>query len=135
MACSRIALLALSGLLLACTGAEPKVTVTKSGATVTVAVERAGAATPCVKSLTVTLDGADIAQTQPVWEVSTAQPNRCAASFVLGQAPAGYAQARAAPELANGTKYLVEVSGPGLLGGATFTMREADGALTDRPAG
>lgn len=131
-----LAALTLPALLLAGCMGEPKVAVTKHGATIDVIITRSGAAEPpCIKSVTVTLDGADIAETRPIWALSTAQPNRCAATFVYGRVPAGYAQAAPATALAVGTRYLVEVSGPGLLGGATFTMRDGDGALTDAPSG
>lgn len=137
MACKRLlAALALPALLLAGCMGEPKVAVTKRGATIDLVVTRSGAAEPpCIKSVTVTLEGADIAETRPIWALSTAQPNRCAATFVYGGVPAGYTQAAPAPALAVGTKYLVEVSGPGLLGGATFTMRDRDGELTEPPTG
>lgn len=127
--------LALPALLAACVR-EPQVAITKRGAMIDVAVTRPGASEPpCIKSLTVTRDGADIAETPPVWALSTAETGRCAAAFVYGRVPAGYAQGAPAPALTVGTKYLVEVSGPGLLGGATFTMREGDGPLTDRSPG
>ncbi len=85
---------------------------------------------PCVQGVVVTVAGADIAATPPLWEVATAEPGRCRTGFRYGEVPPGYSQSGPAPRLVAGRRYMVELSGPGLQGGAEFTMRDADGALT-----
>lgn len=88
-----------------------------------------GDTAPCIQGLTITRDGTDIAQSPPVWAISTSAEARCRTSFVYGRIPDGWSQGRAAPPLTVGAKYLVEVAGPGLLGGRTFTMRSDDGSM------
>ena len=123
------ALLAASLVLVACTR-EVGVEIVRTGEAVTVTATRPGADTPpCIQGLIVEQAGADIATTPPLWEVSTAEPGRCRTSFVYGETPAGYAQSGPAPRLLTGSRYLVEISGPGWQGGREFTLRADDGPM------
>jgi hypothetical protein len=135
MASSFLRALLLPALLSAGCMQEASVDVTRRGNVTTVTVFRPGKAEPpCVQNLSVSQAGADIADTPPVWELSTAEPGRCRATFNYGEVPDGYAQSAAAPKLLVGSRYLVEVAGPGLLGGREFTMRAEDGSITDAPS-
>ena len=122
-------LLASLLLLVACTH-EVVIDLARKGDVVTVTASRSGGdKPPCVQGVIVTLAGADIATTLPLWEVSTAEPSRCRNSFVYGEAPAGYSQNGPAPHLLGGSRYLVEVTGPGMQGGREFTLRTDDGPM------
>lgn len=119
-------------LLLACTR-ETTVAVARAGDRVAIAVTR-GDRPPCIQGLVVTVAGADIDATPPLWELATAEPARCLARFHYGEVPRGYSQSGQAPRLLVGSRYMVEVSGPGLQGGAEFTMRADDGPMTAETA-
>lgn len=124
------ALLASILMLVACTR-EVVVDIMKKDDAITIVSTRPGSGKPpCVQGLTITLAGADIATTPPLWEISTAEPSRCRTSFVYGQVPAGYAQSGPAPRLLPGSRYLVEITGLGLQGGREFTARSDDGPMT-----
>jgi hypothetical protein len=126
-------LIASTLLLVACTD-EVLVDVTKKGDVVTFATTRSGTEKqPCVQGLVITLAGSDVAVTPPLWELATAEPGRCRARFDYGQVPAGYSQNSTAPRLLVGSRYLIEVTGPGLQGGREFTVMAGDGALTNVP--
>ncbi len=117
-------------LVLASCVQEPVVDVTRQDGLVQIYVSQSGTLTnPCIRSLTVTIDGADIAQIPPVWAISTSNANECRNSFIYGQVPSGWSQGRPAPALTIGGKYLVEVSGPGLIGGRAFAARADDGPM------
>lgn len=109
---------------------EVAVAVARRGDRVAFTVTLGGDSPPCVTSLSVMHEGSDIGTTPPLWEVSTAQPGRCRASFNYGEVPEGYAQGHAAAPLTVGDRYLVEVAGPGVMGGKVFEMRAGDGPLT-----
>lgn len=137
MACRHLLLLTAPVMLLlsACV-TDPQVLVTKRAEAVSIAVNVPGKAQPvCINKLIVSVEGTNTADEPALWDLSTAETTRCTASFTYGQVPAGFAQGGTAPPLTNGTRYLVEVMGPGLIGGTTFTMRAADGPLQDSPAG
>ena len=122
----------LPALLLAACVQEAVVDVSRTGDAINVAVTKPGAGKPpCVQSLSVSQAGADIAETPSVWELSTAEPGRCRTAFTYGQVPQGYAQSGPAPALSVGSRYLLEIAGPGLLGGREFTMRAGDGSMVD----
>jgi hypothetical protein len=114
-------------LLAACTR-EVVVEVVRAGDAITFTATRSGKP-PCIKGLSVSLAGADIATTPPLWEVSTAEPGRCETRFTYGRVPQGYAQSGPAPRLLPSSRYLVEINGPGLQGGTEFTLRADDGAM------
>ncbi len=125
-----IGLIASTFLLVACTD-EVVVDIVGKGDSVTFATSRTGAGEPlCVQGLIVTLAGADIAVTPPLWEVATAEPGRCRTQFDYGKVPAGYTSNGPAPRLLVGSRYLVEITGPGLQGGREFTVTGRDGPLT-----
>jgi hypothetical protein len=124
-------LIASTLFLVACTD-EIVVDVTKRGDTVTFTTTRPGAdEKPCVQGLVVTLAGADLEVSPPLWELATAEPGRCRMQFDYGQVPAGYSQNSTAPRLLVGSRYLVEIKGPGLQGGREFTVVAGDGNLTN----
>lgn len=126
----------IAHLLLAGCVQDPNVSVVKRGAIIDIAVAREGGGEAiCVMNLLVSLDGADVAETPPLWELSTAERGRCASSFSYGQELAGFGQSGPAPVLKVGTRYLVEVTGPGLIGGAIFAMRAEDGSMVVPPTG
>lgn len=115
-------LFACALLLIACTR-EVVIDISKKSGQLTFTANRPGTAKPvCIRGLTITLAGTDIATTPSLWEVSTAEPDRCRASFVYGTTPPGYAQSGFAPALLVGSRYLVEITGPGLQGGREFTV-------------
>lgn len=123
-------LLASFLLLVGCTR-EVVVDLMRKHGSVTLTATRPGGDPPCIQGLVVSLAGADIATTAPLWELSTAEPTRCRTSFVYGQIPAGYAQSGPAPHLLVGSRYLVEIRGPGLQGGREFTVRANDGPMVE----
>jgi hypothetical protein len=124
-------LIASAFALVACTNAVT-VDVARKGETVSVDAIRAGTDTPpCVQGLIVTLADTDIATTPSLWEISTAEPGRCRTSFTYGQVPPGYTQSGPAPRLLPGSRYLVEITGPGLQGGRAFTFPTVDGPAPD----
>lgn len=128
---SMAGLLASALLLMACTR-EVVIDIAKKSGQITFTASRPGAAKPpCVHGLIVTLAGTDIATTPSLWEISTAAPDRCRTDFVYGKAPPGYAQSGPAPVLLVGSRYMVEITGPGLQGGREFTVQAADGELED----
>lgn len=126
-----LALLASALTLMACTR-DVSVDVTKTGEAVAFTATRGkDAKPPCVQGVIVTQAGTDIADTPPVWELSTAENGRCENSFRYGDVPVGYSQSGPAPRLLVGSRYMIEISGPGVQGGQEFTMRAGDGVLTD----
>jgi hypothetical protein len=127
-------LLACMLLLVACTR-EVTVALERQGGAVTITAQRSGDhPPPCVQALSITLAGADIATTPALWEISTAEAGRCRTRFVYGQVPTGFAQSGPAPRLLPGSRYLVEISGPGVQGGREFTLRAGDGQMGDAAA-
>lgn len=117
--------------LMACTR-DVSVDITKtSDAVAFVATHGTDAKPPCVQGVIVTQAGTDIADTRPVWELSTAEIGRCRNSFRYGDVPAGYSQSGPAPRLLVGSRYMIEISGPGVQGDREFTMRDGEGVLTD----
>lgn len=126
-----IGLLAIAVLLAACMQ-EAVLEITRGGDQLTISVSKPGLETPpCVQGLSVTQAGVDAAQVAPLWQISTAEPGRCRASFIYGQVPAGFSESGRAPRLLTGSRYLVEVNGPGLLGGREFTFQAKNGSQTD----
>lgn len=127
-----LALLVLPAVLLVACSRELAIDLKRQDGSVVITATRGGSGgPPCVQGLVVTLADADIATTPPLWEVATAEPGRCRTGFRYGEVPPGYSQSGPAPRLVVGKRYMVELSGPGLQGGAEFTMRDADGTLTD----
>ena len=115
------------------TGCRQEVTlaVVRIGDAVTITARRPGnGKVPCVESLSVAPAGTDVTTTPPSWEVATADPARCRTSFVYGQVPQGFTQGGHAPTLLVGSRYLVQIPGPVLLGGKEFTMRADPGPMT-----
>ena len=124
-------LLVLAPLLVACTR-EVEVDIAKTGDEISISVARPGSdKLPCIQGMTITLADTDIATTPSLWEVATAEPGRCRTSFVYGQVPAGYSQSGVAPRLLVGSRYLVEITGPGFEGGQEFTLRAENGKMRD----
>ena len=111
------------------------VTVTQHGGRVELSATRAGighaGSAPCLQRLSIAPTGADIDKTAPLWEVAADGPSACRARFTYGQTPPGWSSNGPAPRLDPGVRYSVEASGPGFIGGATFTMRAGDGVLSD----
>lgn len=107
------------------------VEVSKQGEAITVTVTGRGSDPPCITTLAITRAGSDIKTTPALWEVSTADPANCRASFTYGDVPSGWSESGPAPKLAQGLKYGVDAIGIGTLGGGEFTMRAGDGVLTD----
>ena len=125
-------MLASLTLLLAGCVREVALTVVRAGDLVTIAATRPGTGkTPCIEGLSITPAGTDIATTPPLWEIATAEPGRCRATFAYGQVPPGFAQGGIAPALLVGRRYVLQVSGPGLLGAQDFTMRAGSGSMAD----
>jgi hypothetical protein len=117
-------------MLVACTR-EVVIDIARKGGAIAFVASRPEGDPPCIQGVIVTLAGADIAVAPSLWEVSTAEPGRCRTSFTYGETPTGYAQSGPAPRLLVGSRYLVEISGPGLLGGREFTLRADDGPMGD----
>lgn len=121
-----LTLLTLSGCL-----QEAIVKVTRRGDLITFAVTGRGSEPPCITGLSVTRAGTDIKTTPAVWDLATSDPERCRATFIYGEVPSGWSQNGPAPKLAEHVKYGVDATGIGVVGGGEFTMRAADGVLTD----
>ena len=119
-------ILALAGCL-----QEAIVEVARQGDVLSFTITSRGSEPPCVTGLSVAHAGADIKTTPALWDLATADPEKCRATFVYGEVPAGWSQSGPAPKLVEGVRYGLDATGIGVVGGGEFTMRAADGVLTD----
>ena len=114
--------------LAACSG-DAAISVVQQGDTISFHADRDG--DTCVENVEVY--PAENGGPDPIWYVTTANPELCVDRFVYGKPPAGFSQGSAAPALANGVTYRVFASGKGFMGVRFFTPR-ADGGEIGREA-